>query len=185
MSRAAPICSTPGSSRTGRRSSCSSRSQRPSRSGRSRRPSSSLEHPPVVTPGRRTDEDELHLPDGVEVEVVETNRGGKSTFHGPGPARLLPDPRPQPPRQGPEALRPRPRAGDHRHGRPVRPRGDGDRRAHRRLARAAAAQARLDRRARLALGDDARLRAQRRPRPGAVHRRGSRPAGSRTPSSRR
>ena len=49
----------------------------------------------------------------------------------------------------------------------------------------AAAQDRLDRRPRLALGDDARLRAQRRPRPGAVHRRGSRPAGSRTRSSRR
>ena len=43
-----------------------------------------LQHPPVVTLGRRTDEEELHVPDGVEVEVVETNRGGKSTFHGPG-----------------------------------------------------------------------------------------------------
>jgi lipoyl(octanoyl) transferase len=44
-----------------------------------------LEHPPVVTLGRRTDEDaELHIPDGTGVEVVETNRGGKSTFHGPG-----------------------------------------------------------------------------------------------------
>jgi lipoyl(octanoyl) transferase len=43
-----------------------------------------LEHPPVVTTGRRTSKSELHLPDGVEVEVLETNRGGKSTFHGPG-----------------------------------------------------------------------------------------------------
>ncbi len=44
-----------------------------------------LEHPPVVTLGRRTDEEaELHIPDGAAVEVVETNRGGKSTFHGPG-----------------------------------------------------------------------------------------------------
>jgi lipoyl(octanoyl) transferase len=44
-----------------------------------------LEHPPVVTLGRRTDEaSELHLPEDAEVEVVETNRGGKSTFHGPG-----------------------------------------------------------------------------------------------------
>src|SRR6185295_13144555 len=43
-----------------------------------------LEHPPVVTLGRRTDDGELHVPDGAEVEVVETNRGGKSTFHGPG-----------------------------------------------------------------------------------------------------
>ncbi len=44
-----------------------------------------LEHPPVVTLGRRTDETaELHIPTGAEVDVVETNRGGKSTFHGPG-----------------------------------------------------------------------------------------------------
>jgi lipoyl(octanoyl) transferase len=43
-----------------------------------------LEHPPVVTLGRRTDEQELHVPDGAEVEVVETDRGGKSTYHGPG-----------------------------------------------------------------------------------------------------
>jgi lipoyl(octanoyl) transferase len=44
-----------------------------------------LEHPPVVTMGRRTDQaSELHIPDGAEVELVETDRGGKSTFHGPG-----------------------------------------------------------------------------------------------------
>jgi lipoyl(octanoyl) transferase len=43
-----------------------------------------LEHPPVVTLGRRTEEGELHIPDGAEVEVVETDRGGKSTYHGPG-----------------------------------------------------------------------------------------------------
>src|SRR5881394_1574930 len=44
-----------------------------------------LEHPPVVTLGRRTDESaELHVPEGAAVEVVETDRGGKSTFHGPG-----------------------------------------------------------------------------------------------------
>jgi lipoyl(octanoyl) transferase len=43
-----------------------------------------LEHPPVVTLGRRTDEAELHVPDNAAAEVVETNRGGKSTFHGPG-----------------------------------------------------------------------------------------------------
>jgi lipoyl(octanoyl) transferase len=43
-----------------------------------------LEHPPVVTTGRRTDEAELHIPDDAEVDVVETDRGGKSTFHGPG-----------------------------------------------------------------------------------------------------
>src|SRR6476646_1298335 len=44
-----------------------------------------LEHPPVVTLGRRTDESaELHIPADADVELVETNRGGKSTFHGPG-----------------------------------------------------------------------------------------------------
>ncbi len=43
-----------------------------------------LEHPPVVTLGRRAEERELHVPPGAEVEVVETDRGGKSTFHGPG-----------------------------------------------------------------------------------------------------
>jgi lipoyl(octanoyl) transferase len=43
-----------------------------------------LEHPPVVTVGRRTGEDELHVPDDVEVDVVKTDRGGKSTYHGPG-----------------------------------------------------------------------------------------------------
>jgi lipoyl(octanoyl) transferase len=43
-----------------------------------------LEHPPVVTLGRRTDHGELHVPAGAEVDVVETDRGGKSTFHGLG-----------------------------------------------------------------------------------------------------
>ncbi|HEU5478030.1 MAG TPA: hypothetical protein VFU64_09445, partial [Gaiellaceae bacterium] len=44
-----------------------------------------LEHPPVVTLGRRTDESaELHVPESAQVEVVETDRGGKSTYHGPG-----------------------------------------------------------------------------------------------------
>jgi lipoyl(octanoyl) transferase len=43
-----------------------------------------LEHPPVITTGRRTDENEVHVPVGSEVEVVETDRGGKSTYHAPG-----------------------------------------------------------------------------------------------------
>ena len=43
-----------------------------------------LEHPPVVTLGRRTDAEELHVPEGADVDVVETDRGGKSTYHGPG-----------------------------------------------------------------------------------------------------
>ena len=43
-----------------------------------------VEHPAVITAGRRTGETEVHLPEDVVVEVIETNRGGKSTFHGPG-----------------------------------------------------------------------------------------------------
>ena len=43
-----------------------------------------LEHPPVVTLGRRTDDSELHVPEDADIEIVETNRGGKSTYHGPG-----------------------------------------------------------------------------------------------------
>jgi len=44
-----------------------------------------LEHPPVVTIGRRTETDrELHVPESADVEIAETDRGGKSTFHGPG-----------------------------------------------------------------------------------------------------
>jgi lipoyl(octanoyl) transferase len=43
-----------------------------------------LEHPPTVTLGRRTGEGEVHIPEDAEVDVVETDRGGKSTFHGPG-----------------------------------------------------------------------------------------------------
>ena len=43
-----------------------------------------LEHPPVITLGRRTETNELHVPAGAAVEVVETDRGGKSTYHGPG-----------------------------------------------------------------------------------------------------
>ena len=43
-----------------------------------------LEHPPVITLGRRTETGELHVPDDAEVEIVETDRGGKSTYHGPG-----------------------------------------------------------------------------------------------------
>ena len=44
-----------------------------------------LEHPSVITIGRRTETDvELHIPETAEVEIAETDRGGKSTFHGPG-----------------------------------------------------------------------------------------------------
>ena len=111
-----------------------------------------LEHPPTITLGRRTDEGEVHVPEGVEVEVVETDRGGKSTFHGPGQLVCYPI------------------LDLKRHGKDVkrycrdleqaiidtasrlRPRRDADRGAHRRLAALAAAQDRLDRRAHLAAG---------------------------------
>jgi lipoyl(octanoyl) transferase len=43
-----------------------------------------LEHPPVITLGRRAESGELHVPEGAGVEIVETDRGGKSTYHGPG-----------------------------------------------------------------------------------------------------
>jgi lipoyl(octanoyl) transferase len=43
-----------------------------------------LEHPPVITLGRRAEPGELHVPEGAEVDIVETDRGGKSTYHGPG-----------------------------------------------------------------------------------------------------
>jgi lipoyl(octanoyl) transferase len=43
-----------------------------------------LEHPPTITLGRRTEDGEVHVPAGADVAVVETDRGGRSTFHGPG-----------------------------------------------------------------------------------------------------
>ena len=43
-----------------------------------------LEHRPVITLGRRTEDGELHVPADAQVEIVETDRGGKSTYHGPG-----------------------------------------------------------------------------------------------------
>jgi len=44
-----------------------------------------VEHPPVITTGRRTElEKELHIPESAAVELVETDRGGKSTYHAPG-----------------------------------------------------------------------------------------------------
>jgi lipoyl(octanoyl) transferase len=43
-----------------------------------------LEHPPTITLGRRSEDGEVHVPDGAEVEIVEVDRGGKSTYHAPG-----------------------------------------------------------------------------------------------------
>ena len=96
-----------------------------------------LEHPPVVTVGRRTDEAELHVPDAAEVEVVETNRGGKSTYHAPG--QLVCYPILDLNRHGRDVKR---YVRDLeqaviQHARRARGRGDADRGADRRLARAA------------------------------------------------
>jgi lipoate-protein ligase B len=41
-----------------------------------------LEHPPVYTLGRRSEPQEL--PVAHDIDVVETDRGGKLTYHGPG-----------------------------------------------------------------------------------------------------
>jgi lipoyl(octanoyl) transferase len=43
-----------------------------------------LEHPPTITLGRRSEPGELHVPEGADVAIVEVDRGGKSTYHGPG-----------------------------------------------------------------------------------------------------
>jgi lipoate-protein ligase B len=47
-----------------------------------------LEHPPVITLGRRATADELRLTEAqlraLGIAVHQTDRGGKSTYHGPG-----------------------------------------------------------------------------------------------------
>jgi lipoyl(octanoyl) transferase len=43
-----------------------------------------LEHPPTITLGRRTEDGEVHVPEGADVALVEVDRGGKSTYHAPG-----------------------------------------------------------------------------------------------------
>jgi len=47
-----------------------------------------LEHPPVYTRGRRTTADELPMGEqwyrGQGIEVVDSDRGGRVTYHGPG-----------------------------------------------------------------------------------------------------
>ena len=43
-----------------------------------------LEHPPVYTAGRRTEPHERPVDGTPVIEVVDTDRGGKITWHGPG-----------------------------------------------------------------------------------------------------
>ena len=38
----------------------------------------------MITLGRRAEPGELHVPEGAAVEIHETDRGGKSTYHAPG-----------------------------------------------------------------------------------------------------
>ena len=93
-----------------------------------------LEHPPVVTIGRRTETaSELHIPEDAEVEIAETDRGGKSTFHGPGQLVCYPILDLDEARQGRQALRARPRGGAHPDTRALRAGRVALRRTHRRL----------------------------------------------------
>jgi lipoyl(octanoyl) transferase len=43
-----------------------------------------LEHPPVYTRGRRSRPGELPLGDARGIEIIDTDRGGLVTYHGPG-----------------------------------------------------------------------------------------------------
>ena len=75
-------CSS-ASSPTRRRGSCSARSRAPCRRARCPTRSSCSSIRRSSRSGGAPRRAELHIP-AREVELVETNRGGKSTFHGPG-----------------------------------------------------------------------------------------------------
>ncbi len=49
-----------------------------------------LEHEPVYTIGRTRDQSSLREPDTLPHPVVETNRGGQATWHGPGQLVVYP-----------------------------------------------------------------------------------------------
>ena len=82
-----------------------------------------LEHPPVITLGRRAEEHELHVPEGDGGRDRRDRPRREVDLPRARPARLLPDPRPAPPRPGREALLPRPRGGADPHARAARRRG--------------------------------------------------------------
>ena len=54
------------------------------RQGTIPRPLSVLDIRRFSRPAAERGVDELHVPEGVDVEVVETDRGGKSPYHGTG-----------------------------------------------------------------------------------------------------
>ena len=90
-----------------------------------------LEHPPVYTRGRRSTAEEL--PMGAEwyemqgIEVRDTDRGGRVTYHGPGPAGRLPDRLAGALRRRRPRVRARPGAGGDLGARRARRRGEDDR----------------------------------------------------------
>ena len=43
-----------------------------------------LEHEPVFTIGRTPDRTSLRIAESLPFPVIETNRGGQATYHGPG-----------------------------------------------------------------------------------------------------
>ena len=81
-----------------------------------------LEHPPTITLGRRTEEGEVHVPAGADVDVVEVDRGGKSTYHAPGQLVCYPIFDLTRHGQDVQAVLPRPRGGDRPNARSVRAR---------------------------------------------------------------
>ncbi len=125
-----------------------------------------LEHPPVYTRGRRSEPGELPMGEDwyrtQGIDVVQTDRGGKLTYHGPGQLVGYPI---MPVTDVVAYLRTMEEAivaALAEEGIEAGPREGLDRRLGR------GPQDRLDRRARLARRDDPRLRGQRRQRPAAV-----------------
>ena len=43
-----------------------------------------VEHPPVYTLGKNAPMDDLLIKDNDDISIIQTDRGGKITFHGPG-----------------------------------------------------------------------------------------------------
>ena len=116
--------------------SCSARSPRAVSQGAIPDTVLLLEHPPVVTLGRRADEGELHVP-GRRGRRARRDRPRRQVdVPRARAARLLPDPRPDAPRPGREEVLPRPRGGARsRRSRPFGLAGETDRGPDRPLAR--------------------------------------------------